>query len=129
MRYGLPDIRKGNFIYEETNRKNNIIFKVFLAIPFLFELKTFTDWTFTYTALDLFQTLKFETLYAELFQNRCIMKTYEGKKLGDSIGPLFKIVFGLAGLMFILGLILAPLVIFSSLNPIADYNLVKGASF
>ena len=33
---------------------NTYAIKVFMAIPFLFELKTFVDWTITDTALDVF---------------------------------------------------------------------------
>jgi len=40
---------------------------LYLKIPFIWELKLFIDWTFTYTALDIFQTLKMEAVYAELF--------------------------------------------------------------
>jgi hypothetical protein len=30
------------------------IFRAYLAIPFIFELRTIIDWTFTSTALDVF---------------------------------------------------------------------------
>jgi hypothetical protein len=36
------------------------IFKVYRAVPFLFELKTIYDWTFSETALNLFQWVKLE---------------------------------------------------------------------
>jgi hypothetical protein len=32
--------------------------EVFMQIPFLFELRVFIDWTFTKTALDVFQWIK-----------------------------------------------------------------------
>lgn len=35
-------------------RFNCYSFRGFMAIPFLFELKTFADWTFTKTSLDVF---------------------------------------------------------------------------
>lgn len=35
-------------------RINSYCFRGYMAIPFLFELKTFADWTFTKTALDVF---------------------------------------------------------------------------
>jgi len=46
---------------------NRIGFITFLAVPFLLELKIFTDWTFTRTGLDVFQWIKFETIYGDLF--------------------------------------------------------------
>lgn len=36
------------------NRVNSYSFRAFMAIPFLFELKTFADWSFTKTSLDVF---------------------------------------------------------------------------
>jgi hypothetical protein len=47
-------MKKGNFMMNNYDRVNHYSFKVFMAIPFLFELKTFADWTFTKTALDVF---------------------------------------------------------------------------
>jgi len=54
------------------------------------------------------------------------MMTYDKHKLGDKITGVFKIAFGFSGLLFVLACIFGPLVIFSSVNPIAEYNLVEG---
>lgn len=54
IRYGLPEMKKGNFMMNDYGRINTFAFKGFMAVPFLFELKTFADWTFTTTALDVF---------------------------------------------------------------------------
>lgn len=35
-----------------------IVFEIWYYIPFLFELRTIIDWTFTKTALDVFQSIK-----------------------------------------------------------------------
>lgn len=55
--------------------------------------------------------------------------TYDKHKLGDKITGVFKIAFGFSGLFFVLACIFGPLVIFSSVNPIAEYNLVEGMQF
>jgi len=55
------------------------------------------------------------------------MMTYDFHKLGEPISWVFKMAFGLSGLLAVLSLILGPLIIFSSLNPIAEPNLVTGA--
>lgn len=39
---------------EDYKRINSFTFRGFMAIPFLFELKTFADWSFTKTGLDVF---------------------------------------------------------------------------
>lgn len=54
IRFGVAEIKKGNFLMNSYHIVNYVIFKGFMAIPFLFELKTFVDWTFTRTALDVF---------------------------------------------------------------------------
>jgi len=54
IRFGLPEMKKGNFMMNDYGYVNTYSFKGFMAVPFLFELKTFADWTFTRTALDVF---------------------------------------------------------------------------
>ncbi len=54
IRYGVPEMKKGNFMMNNYTRANKFALQGFMAIPFLFELKTFVDWTFTSTALDVF---------------------------------------------------------------------------
>ena len=67
IRYGYPELKKGNFMMTDTTSINKIGFQIFLNIPFLLELKTFTDWSFTRTGLDVFQWFKFENIYGDLF--------------------------------------------------------------
>lgn len=55
------------------------------------------------------------------------MMTYDSHKLGDPISAIFKMAFGMSGLLAVLSLIIGPLIIFSTLNPIAEPNLVTGA--
>ena len=54
MRIGLPEIRKGSFLVDSFNPISSYIYRGYLAIPFLFELRSIIDWTFTATALDVF---------------------------------------------------------------------------
>ena len=58
IRFGLPELRKGNFAMSDTGPINKGIFQGYLAAPFIVELKTVSDWTFTRTSLDLFQWLE-----------------------------------------------------------------------
>lgn len=58
MRVGLPELRKGSFMVDQFNPVSSVIFRGYLAIPFIFELRTIIDWTFTTTALDVFQWIK-----------------------------------------------------------------------
>ena len=54
MRIGLPEIRKGSFLMDTFNPVGGVIYRGYLAIPFIFELRTLIDWTFTTTSLDCF---------------------------------------------------------------------------
>lgn len=58
MRIGLPEIRKGSFLMDSFNPVSGVIYRGYLAIPFIFELRTLIDWTFTTTSLDAFQWIK-----------------------------------------------------------------------
>jgi len=52
---------------------------------------------------------------------------YEKHKLGDKISGIFKFTHGVSSIVFVLACIFGPLIIFSSINPIAEQNLIKGA--
>ena len=54
MRVGLPEVRKGSFLVDSFNPASSLIYRGYLAIPFIFELRSIIDWTFTATALDVF---------------------------------------------------------------------------
>ena len=54
MRIGLPEIRKGSFLMDSFNPVSSVIYRAYLGIPFIFELRTLIDWTFTQTSLDAF---------------------------------------------------------------------------
>lgn len=103
-------------------------FKVFLAIPFLYELKLFLEWTFSATSLDLFKWLKFESVYDLLFITHCAMKVEKKRKIGEMIEKFEKILFGGCGFFIILLILILPLLLFSSLNPTNKINNVNDAS-
>jgi len=54
MKYGVAEMRKGNFMMWSYSKINQYVFECYMYIPFLFESKTFADWTFTRTSLDVF---------------------------------------------------------------------------
>ena len=126
LKFGLPSFRSGSFpLMKSTSRMSKIMFQFYRAIPFLFEIRTLVDWVCTLTALDLYQWFKFENLYAQLYINQCNSKSYQARVRGSQIGPYSKIGMGCCTLIIILGIILAPLILFSSLNPIVESNKVK----
>jgi len=105
-------------------RLNCYMFRGFMAIPFLFELKTFSDWTFTKTSLDVFQWFILSNSHAELFIAKCMQGNYRRHKIGNPIPKFMKIVVGIVGICCIILMIAGPLLLFSTLNPISEVNPV-----
>jgi hypothetical protein len=82
IRYGVAEMKKGNFLMNSYHIVNYVAFKGFMAIPFIFELKTFVDWTFTRTALDVFQWFNLSSTHAELYIAHSLQGRYQRKPLG-----------------------------------------------
>jgi hypothetical protein len=94
IRLGLPELRKGNFAMGDTGPINKGVFQGYLAAPFIVELKIVSDWTFTRTSLDLFQWIKFENIYGDLFIAKCTNKAYFAHPLGEPMAFMKKMLFG-----------------------------------
>ena len=124
--YGYPELKKGNFLMKNSTAINRIGFQTFRAIPFLLELKIFSDWSFTRTSLDVFQWIKFDNIYGDLFIAKCINKGYVAHKLGDPISKLIKFLVGILGTLGLVAIIAGPMLLFSTLNPIAQDNPITG---
>ena len=128
IRYGLPELRKGNFAMGGYTPIHKSMFIGFMSAPFVFELKIIADWTFTRTALDLFQWIKFESVYGDLFVAKCTNKPIIAHPLGQKIPGFMKMAMGCGGLIGLILVIAGPLLLFSALNPLANDNPVLGAS-
>jgi hypothetical protein len=124
IRYGLLDMKKTSLLMRKDDLTNYVLFKIYKAIPFLYELKLLIDWTFTSTSLDLFQWIKLENVHDLLFIAKCYFKSYASKVFGDKIYILEKLLFGVSFLILILGCLLGPIWLFSSLNPTNEINNV-----
>ena len=103
------------------------MFYIYRAIPFLFELKNFLDWTITPTSLSLFQWIRLEEIHAQLYICKASSQSFKRRKHGRSISLLKKIFLGGCSVIFILVLLFGPMIFFSDLNPGAETNLVLGA--
>ena len=104
------------------------LFTVWYYIPFLFELRTIIDWTFTKTALNVFQSIKLAQVQSDMFMAKCENRQTQAKDLGSAIGKVTKIVIGGGLLIFVFALIIVPMFLFSNLNPIAVQNPVLTGS-
>ena len=129
LKLGVPSYRKGSFpLTQYYNLPSKWAFQVYLQLPFLFELRTLTDWAFTKTALDFWQWLKFEDLYARLYVTKVNQSYYIDRVIGEPIDKCYKFWIGICGTLGTILIIMAPLLIFSSLNFIVEANPVRTMS-
>lgn len=122
IQYGLLDLRKKSLLMRKENLIYSTSLRVFNAIPFLYELKLLIDWSITPTALDLFQWIKFESLYDLMFLTHVSMKADRYLKPGTLISKYMKALLGGCGFLIVLLILLGPLLLFSSLNPTNEFN-------
>jgi len=106
-----------------------VVFRIYKAIPFLFELKTLLDWVCTTTALDITELLKVEDMYGTLFIIQCNNIGWkEYRKRGQPMYQCYKIYYGAGIFLLLLALLLGPLFLFSSKNPSYTSNDIEQAS-
>jgi hypothetical protein len=127
LHFGLLDMRKKSLFMRGDNLFYSIMFKIYKAIPFIYELKITIDWSFTPSSLDLFKYMKFERVYDLLFLTHCHMKANNNKPVGEVVGKVSKVFVGGFSFVTLLIILIGPLLLFSSLNPSNIYNPVKGA--
>ena len=101
---------------------NGFIYIGFRAIPFLFEFKAFSDWSFTRTALRIFDWIRLEEIFGRLYVAKCNALFLARKLLGSKIEWWKKLLMGYPLLLSIILLLFGPLVLFSNLNPLASRN-------
>ena len=129
IKHSLPSFSRITFpLMRKTAPLNYYLFLAYRSAPFLFEIRTLMDWTFSNTALTIFQWFKFEDIYAQLFINECYQVSMKNKPHGDPIPKKQKFFMGICGLFTILVIIFIPLIVFSSINPITVPNPVYSAS-
>ena len=127
IKYGFYDMKRKSVLKSKNNSIYGGIYNAYKAVPFLYEIKLGIDWTFTSTCLDLFQWNKFESVYDILYTTNCVMTGINAKVVGQQVGKISKIFMGgilSFGLIFIL---IIPLIIFSSLNPMNQNNNLTNA--
>ncbi|MCP9264115.1 hypothetical protein DINM_022116 [Dirofilaria immitis] len=71
MRNGYPSVINRDILGSGSGVFRLIILKIYLNIPFLFELRTAMDWTFTSTALTMADFIRMENYYNEIEGQHC----------------------------------------------------------
>lgn len=96
-----------------------------MTVPFLFELRALMDWMWTDTSMTVWDWLKMEDIYANIFQHKCArhMESEYPQPRGEKKTPLVKYLMGGGGLFFIIAVIWFPLVIFALGSTVGQSNI------
>ncbi|CAH8672918.1 unnamed protein product [Schistosoma rodhaini] len=71
IRSGYPRRILGNFLTKNYNYINLVLFKGYLLVPFLYELRNVMDWMWTSSALSLYHWMELEDVYSKIFILKC----------------------------------------------------------
>lgn len=108
---------------------SSLAFHIFMAIPFLYEIRQILDWSCTATTLTLYDWLKLEDINNSLYFAAVMQKTNSWKPIGVRQPRYLKFFQGTLFLVGMLLLLWVPLLIFSSGNPttlvpsVIDYSM------
>lgn len=129
IRYGFTEFNETHhFLTKRASPVRSFLFMIYRAMPFLYELRILLDWMCTHTALDLIETLKLEDIHAQLFTVKCRLFWKSMKERGAGQPWYMKFLSGTLLFLALLGLLLLPLIWFSSANPAAIANAVEQVS-
>ena len=109
----------------DTSLITQFAWKTYKAIPFIWEMKVIIDWTVTSTCLDLYQWFKLDDAYNTLYYNRCQADDRTKRPEFRSREMWEKILQGFCFALFLIFIILAPIFLFSGINPIMVKNSIK----
>ncbi|CAH1175750.1 unnamed protein product [Phaedon cochleariae] len=124
IRCGYPTRILGNFLCKGYGYLNMFLYKGFMLIPFLFELRTCMDWMWTETSMTLFDWIKMEDIFSHIFLLKCSRHVEDEypQPRGEKKKGHIKYLMGGAVLVVIIGIIWFPLVFFSLGNTVGEPN-------
>ncbi|KAL3696338.1 hypothetical protein R1sor_010414 [Riccia sorocarpa] len=128
LKFGLPhkSTLYGQFLTRRVNSSSWLGFRLYRALPFLYELRCVLDWSCTTTALTMYDWLKLEDIYASLYLVQCDIKMVREKhRLGEKQGVWIKFCSGVLLFVTLIAVIWAPMLIYSSGNPTNIVNQIN----
>ena len=128
IKHGFQDKNKLKSLQRGYSQFQGFMFQVYKVIPFLYEFKTFMDWYFTETSLSLVRWLKVEEITGKLFLAKCSSMKFKKRKYGSKVKWFIKFFMGGCGVFLLVLCIFGPMLLFSTLNPIAEQNLIQQIS-
>ncbi|XP_061515010.1 piezo-type mechanosensitive ion channel component isoform X16 [Anopheles gambiae] len=130
IRCGYPARILGNFLTKGFTMANFSGFKLFMTVPFLFELRTLMDWIWTDTSMTLFDWLKMEDIFSNVYQLKCMRQLEEDLPAprGQKKGAMVKYLMGGGMMLGIIFLIWFPLALFAFSNAVGQPNIPHDVS-
>ena len=112
IKYGYP-IYNVSLTSTKINTLSSLGFKLYRNLPFLFELKSIFDWSISSTSLDLYQWMQIEDAYCNLYEvtDRMIKRKIKYSKCW------LKFLYGYCLFIILVAIVIAPMMIYSQLNP------------
>lgn len=126
IKHGFPMSPYKQAFSNDTSAPTYWIWRTYKAIPFIWEMKVIIDWTVTSTCLDLFQWFKLDDAYNTLYYNRVESDRRKERPEFRSREVWEKVLQGFCFAVLLIFVILAPIFLFSGINPIMVKNPIKG---
>ncbi|GMH20487.1 hypothetical protein Nepgr_022328 [Nepenthes gracilis] len=131
IRYGMPNKSTlyQQFLTSKVSRVNYLGYRLYRALPFLYELRCVLDWSCTTTSLTMYDWLKLEDINASLYLVKCDAVLNRAKhKQGEKQTKRIKFCNGICLFFILLCVIWAPMLMYSSGNPTNIANPIRDAS-
>ncbi|KAL8153056.1 hypothetical protein V2J09_010816 [Rumex salicifolius] len=131
IRYGIPNKSTlyRQFLTSEVSRINYIGYRMYRALPFLYELRCVLDWSCTNTSLTMYDWLKLEDINASLYLVKCdAVLNRASHKSGEKQSNMTKFCNGFCLFFTLICVIWAPMLMYSSGNPTNIANPIRDVS-
>ncbi|XP_023248310.1 piezo-type mechanosensitive ion channel component isoform X2 [Copidosoma floridanum] len=127
LRLGYPTRVLGNILCKKFTFLRYVMFKVFMSVPLLFEMRAVMDWIWTDTSMTAMDWFKMEDIFANIFQIKCsrVMEDEYPQERGQKKKQISKYLVGGGALILMIGIIWFPLMIFALGNTVGRSNLPK----
>ncbi|XP_076898654.1 piezo-type mechanosensitive ion channel homolog isoform X1 [Bidens hawaiensis] len=117
------------FLTSSVSRVNYLGYRLYRALPFLYELRCVLDWSCTTTSLTMYDWLKLEDINASLYLVKCdSVLNRANHKQGERQTRMTKFCNGICLFFILIIVIWAPMLMYSSGNPTNIANPINDAS-